>query len=528
MRFWHLATLVVALWAAPLSGANVVWNNAGADGLWHTDGNWVGGSKPGALDVAVFNNTSDDDCSNEGGTSVVGILLDTGYDGTVDLTDETVAVGSSGVVVDSGTLDINTAQVTITGGPLDWLANDVDFGESTVTLGGTCTITGDKDADPYNLINHTTGVVTLDQDTDTRIDVRNTSTFNGTLVVEDSWGVWTGSATIGASADLSSFAAGDYIVISGCSGSDPGLTAIAAGAVVDANMQWNNNSSGPGTIPAYTYGGSVVIAQSGALTNNNKFGAGDFVLNAGLTWSCAGTGTTTLDLETNDVGTITVNGDITVTASNSTDITVEADGGNPDWVITGDVVDAIGGTSTLTWKAGTGTITASGAADPQDWDWMGQTVEAIVIAKTASDDTLTFSGNVICASLTATTGELDFNGTTIETTGAMTIGPACTIEDTTLAGTTLTVGGAFTATGPHDGDLDFGDDGAGFDLDVTGHAQAHFATIKGCTAGTSTLYARRSHDEGGNTNVLFLRSPRTIPETDPSIDVFTSRLMFRP
>jgi len=80
--------------------ADVIWNNGAGTGVWNTDGNWYGGAKPGAGDTAVFNSTSNADCSIDTVVSIIGIRLESTY----GLGRVTIAAGQS--VMLSGALSI--------------------------------------------------------------------------------------------------------------------------------------------------------------------------------------------------------------------------------------------------------------------------------------------------------------------------------------------------------------------------------------------------------------------------------------
>ena len=56
--------------------ANITFDTG--DGSWGTGGDWIGGVKPGAGDVAIFNAASGN-CSLDENSAVLGGLTMTGY-----------------------------------------------------------------------------------------------------------------------------------------------------------------------------------------------------------------------------------------------------------------------------------------------------------------------------------------------------------------------------------------------------------------------------------------------------------------
>lgn len=101
--------------------------------------------------------------------------------------------------------------------------------------------------------------------------------------------------------------------------------------------------------------------------------------------------------------------------------------GNYNISVGGDIAIDKGTGGTVTWTKGTGTITLSGSAD-QDIDFDGESVEDIVIDKTAG--TVTLTGGVVTDSLTLTSGTLDCGSQTLETVGNFTMAAGTTVTET--------------------------------------------------------------------------------------------------
>lgn len=222
-----------------------------------------------------------------------------------------------------------------------------------------------------------------------------------------------------------------------------------------------------------------------------------------------------LEFETSSSGNITIDATgltgMTV-AGNTTidmngaggDITINNTGNSAAWVFQGDVINEVDG-DTFTWMKGStsASITASGGNN-QNWDWQGQTIEAITVNKSAN--TLTFSGGWTADSFSAIDGALDFNEQTVVTTGDFMITADATIvaDADAMNGADITVGGDFLARGnPVAGLLNLKGT-AEWTLNVTGSARAVMADIAYCnaTAGVD-LIAYGCTDSGNNSGVVF-------------------------
>lgn len=90
-----------------INGSNALadelfWDNRSGDGKWSTALNWHTDHVPGPDDDAIFDGTSDSDCTVDAvDVNVASIVLDRGYRGTVILNND---IEATDVVVKSGTL----------------------------------------------------------------------------------------------------------------------------------------------------------------------------------------------------------------------------------------------------------------------------------------------------------------------------------------------------------------------------------------------------------------------------------------
>ena len=160
-------TLLCLMFAGLCLGATIVWEGD-VSAAWTTGGNWTGDTPPGVSDVAHFNGVLDNNCVLDASVSVLGIQVDVGYTGTIDFTNSayTVTVGSSGVVIDGGTIDLGDATFAVTGG--DWDVKDAaswTYDSSTVTFSGTSAIVSAGSTCPFqNLTIDSGSVVTVTGD----------------------------------------------------------------------------------------------------------------------------------------------------------------------------------------------------------------------------------------------------------------------------------------------------------------------------------------------------------------------------
>lgn len=200
---------------------------------------------------------------------------------------------------------------------------------------------------------------------------------------------------------------------------------------------------------------------------------------------------------------ITVDSTLTLTPRDAGEtLTINCATNNTTWILKGDV--AQDGSGVVAWTKGTGTITFSGSAD-QTVNFLGLTVEDIVINKSAGK--VTFTNAWTSDSFTITAGTVAFGATgyTLTTTGDWTITSSGQIDPTNLDGWTWAVGGALSLSGASGDLLDLGASGA-WTLTVAGAASATYTTVaySDATAGSDIDADDGTNvDEGDNTGWVF-------------------------
>ncbi len=194
--------------------------------------------------------------------------------------------------------------------------------------------------------------------------------------------------------------------------------ACASGATftADAFVTIRGNFTNNGTIN----GASEIVPQW--LSNSSYSLSGSGTFGCALRFSSA-----TSDAVLNIGSDIDITSDVTMQASVSGRALTVSNTGNYNISVGGDIATDKGTGGTVTWTKGTGTITLSGSAD-QDIDFDGESVEDIVIDKTAG--TVTLTGGVVTDSLTLTSGTLDCGSQTLETVGNFTMAAGTTVTET--------------------------------------------------------------------------------------------------
>lgn len=434
--------------------ANIVWEGDDTTD-WNTGSNWVGGTKPGASDVAVFDGAvSSLDCLLDSDESILGISVEADYEGTIDLGDttQTLSLGISGGVIaghTNSTFDLGDCTVAITGGPWTTVSHAGTWtrGTSTVVFAGTCTInTGlTNDFYKFTISSGTTTIATNNS------EVLNDCTINGILsistgrtlffasngsVVLNSGGQFTGDGT--ARVLFTNSNAGKGVITFNVAGTwDVPVLEIYKPAATFMLTPGNYQSATKFKNDSNTTDYSVSLDAAGTY----QF--------ASFELETTGSNGVTLANNTNGPTSITITGDLTIDENVGGTITINDSGQSIDWDIRGDIIDERTG-DTFTWTKGTGGgITLNGSAD-QDIDLMGQLIDAFEIDKSAG--ALTFSGSFTTVSFIGTdtgTGDLDPNGQTITVAGNCSWAAAFDFNSgaTTMNGCSWIVGGNFTADG---------------------------------------------------------------------------------
>lgn len=484
------------------------WVNDDADGDWNNANNWSateggagGAGVPGASDNAYFSDTSSsDNCTLSVNISVASLAFDNSvhsgtddYSGTFDANDFNLTIGTGGLKTASG--------MTLTMGSGTWSCDgtfDVsDAGTltdetSVVQLESNCTSLVTKDVtNIYDLIVKAGASVTWTCGGSQRIRLGNdltieataslaidghssnnsiggnnsTHTIDGTLSsASDSFDL-NGNVTIGASGVLSGGGTCNWYEILGETFA-PNTSATIS--ITTLNLHYGNTAN---TQPAFSATANVSFKanRNGSGPWETVFGSGTFDLDGNVVFDNTGLGDHGFDFDTN----------------------------NPDFEFSGDVtVQETSGV--LSWSKGTGTITLTGTAD-QDIDFDGESIEDIVIDKSAG--TVTLTGGVNPDNWTLTDGTLDIDGQTLTVAagGAFTASAGTTVQDTT--GTGLIVTPTLDLNGADGSPVIWTD----ADLNVSTSADADWCEVSGsdASAGTEIDATDNCTDNGGNTNWAF-------------------------
>lgn len=105
------------------------------DSNWSTDGNWLGGTAPGAGDVASFDSSCGANCNAtiDAAINVAGVELLSGYTGTITQgVGSTIDIGTSGWMQAGGTFAGSNANITIVSGTTN-ISNGI-FTSTSATL----------------------------------------------------------------------------------------------------------------------------------------------------------------------------------------------------------------------------------------------------------------------------------------------------------------------------------------------------------------------------------------------------------
>lgn len=520
----------------------IAYNNVVADGDMNADGNYVGGTAPGPLDVGLFDGTSDTNATASAALAWKGLKSAAGYASTIDLDGENLTLGADGLVLDdAGTFDAGEGTIAIAAGPFDNKdAGAYEPRTSTVQMSGTGTLTGANANPLYNLTVDAGAVITADES----FVANGTVALNGSLSMDVTKTLYTGglnTITIGAAGALT----GDGTCTIGGPETGEGLTVFAAGGTVDiATLIFSAPQTGS-VLASGTYRcGLVKIRNTGAAIREWVMSAGPYIFqgnvefentNAGgsleisadtnnpdvtyqgdVVWDetagtllyTAGTGDITLlgtaDQDI-DFGGSTIE-NVTITKETSGDVTIDsADFELQTSTLAGALTFA---NSTIT---AVGTLTATGSAS-KSWDLDGQTVAAIVVDKSAG--TLTFTGGWTADSYTQSAGTVDFNGQTLATIGnwTMTGGAIADPESSNII-----VGGALNILG-----IDLAGT-APWTLSVagSGHMQSLHVTNCDASGGKTIIAYGCTHDEPNtNTNIRFspVSSGRAMRSSDRPFD----------
>jgi hypothetical protein len=376
--------------------ANNYWDNSDADNDGNNPNNWSLGNVPTGTDVAVFDNTSDADCTFSGSISCAGLNATADYDGNIDFGDSlSHSWGSSGfVLAHTGNTDMGTGTTHATAGHYDIGSNSGTFdpATSTVTMSGTGNLRGKGTSveSVYNLTIQNganisqTGSVSSSGSTGTpAIDIAGQLSLNPGIILT------VGNNTEFKFRSTANISGPGTLRINTNTISAGGVSVFEAGATVAISnfLVFTPRNGCP--IAAGDYQSSFKI-QSGSNGGSRAtiIGAGNFTCNS-LELEAGGITDMVLDLATNNP-TVTIDGNLTVDLDSIGDITINAS--SNAMVLQGNLVDEITGGGTFS-ISGTQALTLTGTSN-QNIDLCDDTWGLITINKAGDVGTVTFSGNL--------------------------------------------------------------------------------------------------------------------------------------
>ena len=365
---------------------------------WSASSGGAGGaSVPGTGDTATFDGNGNNACTWTAGMTLGGLSVVAGYTATLNLVtfNLTMASGANVTLAGGGTFNAGTGTIALTNG--DFNNRDQTTwtrGSATVSMGGTGNFTSRwAQSAVYNLTIQSGATITIPYSGG--IDGGGTLTVNGTASVNsgNSFNCGFNSSVIlgnnSAVTGLGFFSL--YKVTTFTRGTGTTLD------VANFRTFWPITNG----LPAGSYlSTNNYFAQEGAgNTTTFKFNAGSFTFSGTLTFRVTSTSSFTIDLSTNAVTDVTVNGNMVFDLDSTGTLAVTDSGRAVNWTIQGNVVDEITGGGTFTWTVGTGTMTFSGTSN-QAIDFHGLTPEPFIVNKAAGEiafESGTFVAGGACA-----------------------------------------------------------------------------------------------------------------------------------
>jgi hypothetical protein len=124
------------------TASGFTWTDGGGDNNWNTSSNWAGGVVPTSTNVAIFSSSFTQNCNLGGGVNVGGIQINSGYTGTIALTQnpgESLTVGSSGISQAAGIFTASTGTI-VSAGNFSITGGTFNGSSSIIYLNGTSTV----------------------------------------------------------------------------------------------------------------------------------------------------------------------------------------------------------------------------------------------------------------------------------------------------------------------------------------------------------------------------------------------------
>jgi hypothetical protein len=464
------------------------WDNSDADNDGNNLNNWSLGNVPQAGEVAIFDATTDGNCTFSAGLTCDGIWALPDYSGNVDFGDsKTYEIGDSGLQFNhQGTLDWGIGSTYTASGNLN--SRDVNgavtYGTSIITLmesGVTWYIGSSKH---HYRINIPTGVL-VNSDYDGAgvtycyggIYIDGTLNVGGFIGVRDSdlvindGGILTGNNVWARNTDVT----------------------LNSGGVVNCDLiefVWPNstvvNAGNYDCTFKFTGSASTLVMGSGTITCDS------FEAEAGFT------GDITVDFATNPCAFI-VEGATTIDLNSTGDIIFDFAGGTSTIDLQGDVIREITGGGSYIWNTGSGDPeTLFSSTSDQDVEFpTGFALGRTEINKSAGR--LKWLDDTSFESLTITDGTVDWNGKSFVITENF-IQTGGDWAGASLSGVSFDVNGNLNLTSTA---IDMDASGTWF-LDVAGTANVANATVAWSNAGSGNeITATNSTDNDNNINWSF-------------------------
>lgn len=372
--------------------ADRYWVSASA-GNWTDTANWSttsggsgGASVPGASDSVIFDSNGPGSCNVDSNVDVLSFNF-AGYTGTFAASTYTFAVaGSLNASGSTAIIDLGSSSWTVGGAYLlRFISNSSTAGTSTLRMTSTTEVVFmflQVGGDFYS--------ITLAPNASVR-QGRNLS-ITGSFILEDGsrWDVSSYSPSIrlnanlslGANSLISSSAGGTFFIHpdgTGLRTGHPTATVVRFGTL-------NFNESLLTTIPIATYTDTFILGQNASSYNGIWRFEGDTIIEGNVSTNMGKATSETIDTATNNVN-LTLKGDVDISPSQGT----------------------------ITWSAGTGTITLDNTA-AQSINFNGQTVEPVIVSD-ASTGAITLGADFTTPYVHDCSGLIDLNGFTITETG---------------------------------------------------------------------------------------------------------------
>lgn len=392
------------------------FNFDGGTNVISDDDNFVLDHTPTSGEVLVLDGDETDEnlacdenlvCDGAGG----GLRIEDAYAGVFDAATFDVSLGDQGLDCTGGaaaTLDLGSGTWTVTGG--DFNINGISslvWGTSHVVLEGVGNLDYENVSRLYDLTIAAGATTTIVAAIFAQIRVLNSLTIGGTLTDTNSPNLWVQNSLVmedNSTLDI------HFTDLAGVGTFTRGVnTTITAGGSFKLRGA-STIAAGEYDTPSLTLRGSATITPAaGSITTTGEL-------------QCdAGSGAITLDLSANDPS-VTIGGDLRFTLSSANDVIIlpGANGLN----VEGDVIDELSSTGILV--ANDCPLTLSGTSSV-DIAFSGGEFGAVEIDKAAG--TVTAQDTWACSSLTGTDGDLNLNGQTLTTSGAVSFASGFTVAD---------------------------------------------------------------------------------------------------